>query len=203
MVAALRLRISDLFGSGELAVPQSDLVMRYPCDSNFEEWRDVRLESRLFLERWEPRWPADDLTRFGYSRRLKTYSRQRMRGTGKTYFLFDTISGKLLGGLGLTRIDHRERRSAMLGYWMAARFAGRGYMQRAVAAIMDHAFVEMGLEKLEAASVPENSRSIHVLEKSGFRRERYVREFLEINGSKEDHVLFAAKRPPTRCPANF
>ena len=181
MVAGLRLRLSDAFLGVRLHVPNTDIVLRYPSISHFDEWRKIRSESRTFLERWEPRWPPDDLTRIGFHRRLKSYAKQRNEGTGKTFFIFDQGTVGLVGGLGLTRISRRGTHSAMLGYWMASRHAGKGYMQRAVATIMQHAFEDMELDKLEAASVPGNSRSIHILEKSGFERERYEKEFLDIN----------------------
>ena len=109
----------------------------------------------------------------------------------------------MLGGLALTRISYQNSRSAVLGYWMASRHAGKGYMQKAVAAIMDHAFNELHLERLEAACIPGNARSIHILEKSGFRREGYAKEYLEINGCREDHILFGAVKSGFKPQTKF
>ena len=74
---------------------------------------------------------------------------------------------------------------------MGVHFAGRGHMSKAVPAILSHAFADLKLNRVEAASLPTNSRSMHLLEKCGFQREGYAREYLEINGKREDHVLFA------------
>ena len=39
--------------------------------------------------------------------------------------------------------------------------------------------------------MPHNVASIRLLEKAGFRREGYARRYLCINGTWEDHILFA------------
>jgi ribosomal-protein-alanine N-acetyltransferase len=44
---------------------------------------------------------------------------------------------------------------------------------------------------LEAACIPTNAASMRLLEKTGFRREGYARQYLCINGSWQDHVLYA------------
>jgi ribosomal-protein-alanine N-acetyltransferase len=53
------------------------------------------------------------------------------------------------------------------------------------------AFYRLGLERIEAACLPENAASIRVLEKAGFHREGYARGYLSIAGTRRDHLLFA------------
>src|SRR6516165_5438501 len=47
------------------------------------------------------------------------------------------------------------------------------------------------LHHIEAACIPANVASIRLLEKTGFRREGFAREYLCINGVWQDHLLFA------------
>ena len=156
-----------------------------------ERWLAVREESRDFLKPWEPAWPDDDLTAIGFRRRLNAYNRHRFTGWGRTFFLINQENGALMGGISLTKISHGISGSATLGYWIGIQHANSGYMQMVVPATLDYAFCDLRLERVEAACLPKNGRSIHVLEKCGFRREGYARKFLEINGQREDHVLFA------------
>ena len=46
------------------------------------------------------------------------------------------------------------------------------------------------LHRLEAACIPSNTGSIKLLEKNGFVREGYAREYLCINGVWQDHLLY-------------
>jgi ribosomal-protein-alanine N-acetyltransferase len=47
------------------------------------------------------------------------------------------------------------------------------------------------LHRLEAACIPTNAGSIRLLEKTGFVREGYAREYLCINGVWQGHLLYA------------
>ena len=47
------------------------------------------------------------------------------------------------------------------------------------------------LHRVEAACIPTNLASVRLLEKSGFRREGYARSYLCINGTWQDHLLYA------------
>ncbi len=143
------------------------------------------------MKPWEPKWAEDDLTIIGYRRRLSAYHKHRQSGWGRTFFLLDTESEQLLGGASLTRIRYANSQSATLGYWMGVENANKGYMQKAVPALLNYAFQTLKLERVEAATLPLNHRSKHLLKKCGFLEEGYVREYLEINGKREDHLLFA------------
>ena len=172
------------------------IQLRFPEPSDYPAWSVLRTESREFLEPWEPRWPSDDLTRTGYRRRLRRYQSDAENGASLTWFIFggEVGGGPLLGGLTLSAIRMGAARSSQLGYWMGAQYAGRGIMKRAVSLVLDDSFTNMGLERLEAACLPENERSIRLLQGLGFTREGFLRSYLEINGERRDHLLFARLR---------
>ena len=64
-------------------------------------------------------------------------------------------------------------------------------MSAAVKALVPFAFHSLRLHRLEAACIPANMGSIRLLEKAGFQREGFAREYLCINGLWQDHLLFA------------
>ena len=74
---------------------------------------------------------------------------------------------------------------------MGQPYAGRGYMSRAVRAAAGFVFGTLRLHRLEAACLPHNEASMHLLGSVGFRKEGYARAYLRINGRWQDHVLFA------------
>ena len=81
-----------------------------------------------------------------------------------------------------------------IGYWIGQPFARNGYMTAAVRALIPFSFTTLRLHRLEAACIPDNAASIALLEKTGFRREGYAREYLCINGTWADHLLYARLR---------
>jgi ribosomal-protein-alanine N-acetyltransferase len=86
--------------------------LRPPRMADFAEWAALRSESRDFLQPWEPTWPADDLTRAAFRRRLSIYSRDRDLGLGHAFFIFRQSDDALVGGINLRNITRGVAQSA-------------------------------------------------------------------------------------------
>jgi ribosomal-protein-alanine N-acetyltransferase len=71
-------------------------------------------------------------------------------------------------------------------------------MTRGVKALVPAAFDLLRLHRIEAACIPTNIASVKLLEKTGFRREGYARQYLCINGIWQDHLLYAQLRSDPR-----
>jgi ribosomal-protein-alanine N-acetyltransferase len=98
--------------------------------------------------------------------------------------------GEPAGMVGLGNIVRGPLQSAILSYWVGEARNGRGLATRAVAAVVEHAFGELGLHRLEAGTLIDNLASQRVLEKNGFERFGLARRYLWIDGDWRDHVLF-------------
>lgn len=167
------------------------VLLRAPRHSDYLEWAALRRESRAFLEPWEPRWASDELERSGWRQRMRRYREDFAAGTAIAYLIFENATGRLVGGITMGNIRYGVSQSAQIGYWTGERHAGRGYMQDAVRTLVAHAFGTMRLHRIEAACIPGNVRSIRVLEKAGFEREGLLRSYLRINGTWQDHYIYA------------
>jgi ribosomal-protein-alanine N-acetyltransferase len=167
------------------------VTLRAPQPADYPEWAALREASRAFLVPWEPTWPADDLTRPAYRRRLRRYAEDQRADMAYPFFLFRQQDNVLIGGLTLGNIRRGVAQAGSLGYWMGVPYARQGYMSAAVRALAGFAFATLRLHRIEAACIPANAASIRLLERSGFSREGYAREYLCINGVWQDHVLFA------------
>lgn len=174
-----------------LTIDAGDLYLRPPMLADYEAWTALRHSSRAFLEPWEPTWGPDDLSRGAFRRRLRRYAEEIERDEAYPFLLFRKHDGALLGGLNLTNVRRGAAEMVSLGYWMGAAFAGQGHMTRAVRVAAPFAFDTLRLRRIEAACLPENTASIALLQKVGFQREGYARDYLSINGAWRDHLLFA------------
>ena len=146
--------------------------------------------SRDFLTPWEPTWPADDLSRSAFRRRIRRYAEDLRTDQGYAFLIFRSSDNALVGGLTLANIRRGVAQAGSLGYWMGQPFARHGYMTAAVRAVIPFAFGTLRLHRLEAACIPTNAASIRLLENTGFVREGYAREYLCINGIWQDHLLY-------------
>jgi [ribosomal protein S5]-alanine N-acetyltransferase len=178
--------------SEPLPIVEGDGVyLRAPQMSDYSEWTTLREASRAFLTPWEPTWPSDDLSRSAFRRRLRRYTEDQRADTSYAFFLFRKSDDALVGGLTLANIRRGVAQAGSLGYWVGEPFARRGLMTGALHGLVPFAFGSLRLHRLEAACIPSNGASIRLLEKTGFAREGYAREYLCINGLWQDHLLFA------------
>ncbi len=173
------------------ALKGEKVVLRLPLASDYQEWAALRGKSRNFLERWEPRWTPDELERTAWRHRIGRYREDHAQGIAIAFFILDKNTGKLVGGITLGNIRHGVAQSGHIGYWIGEPYAGRGLMTDAVNVLARFAFDTLRLHRIEAACIPDNARSIRVLEKAGFRREGLLRSYLKINGMWQDHYLYA------------
>jgi ribosomal-protein-alanine N-acetyltransferase len=173
------------------AVAGGGVVLRLPQIGDFPAWADLREESRTFLTPWEPTWPADDLTRAAFRRRIKRYAEDQRNDLAYAFLVFRASDNALVGGLTLANIRRGVAQAGAIGYWVGARHARHGYMTAALRALIPFSFRTLRLHRLEAACIPANAASIGLLEKTGFKREGYARGYLCINGLWQDHLLYA------------
>ena len=179
------------FNDVEPVIAGQGVYLRAPQPGDFGAWATLRELSREFLTPWEPTWPADDLTRSAYRRRLRRYHEDQRNDLAYAFLVFRDGDHALVGGLTLANIRRGVAQAGSLGYWTGAAFARRGYMSAAVRALLAHSFGTLRLHRVEAACIPTNAPSIGLLEKTGFQREGYARRYLCINGIWHDHLLYA------------
>jgi [ribosomal protein S5]-alanine N-acetyltransferase len=178
------------FAEAVTAIEGERVVLRSPQVSDFVEWAELREESAEFLQPWEPIWPVDDLTRSAFRRRLRRYADEQRSDQAYSFFIFRKSDGRLVGGITLANVRRGVAQSGSIGYWVGRPYARQGMMSAALQVIVPFSFSTLRLHRLEAACIPTNMPSIRLLEKSGFQREGYARQYLCINGIWQDHLLY-------------
>lgn len=178
-----------------LRVEGEGVLLRPPRTQDFAEWRDLRAQSRAFLQPWEPTWPADDLSRASWRRRLMAYSRDRDAGVAYPFFVFRAGDEALTGGITLSNVRRGVAQMGSVGYWCGRPFTRQGLTLAAVRALTGFAFRSLALHRLEAACIPDNAPSRRLLLQAGFSEEGFAPAYLKINGAWRDHVLFGQLNP--------
>lgn len=177
------------------------LFLRPPRDADWRAWSDLRAGSREFLTQWEPTWPPDALGRAAFRRRVRMVGLEWREDLGYSWLLLRRGDGALLGGITLSNIRRGVAQTGSLGYWIGQPHARRGYMSEALLALLPYAFERLGLHRIEAACLPHNAASRGLLQKLGFTEEGYARQYLRINGSWQDHVLYGLLKEELGRPA--
>ena len=168
-----------------------NLTLRLPQMGDFVAWSSLRQISRDRLTPFEPEWAGNELSRDAFRNRLRFYQREFRDNTGYPFFIFTGEGETLVGGVTLSNVRRGVTQSASIGYWIGQPYQNNGFMSEAVAALLNYAFEDLSLHRIEAASLPDNYASMRVLAKNGFQREGLARQYLRINGRWQDHVLYS------------
>lgn len=99
------------------------------------------------------------------------------------------IDGRYVGGVGLSQDPFGIR--GEIGYWIGSEQEGRGLVTRAVRALIDLGFSELGLHRIVIRAAPENARSRAIPERLGFTREGVAREEGRGSAGFHDLVVYA------------
>lgn len=149
------------------------------------------LSNRAWLQPWEATIPYGSASldmRFSIRRLLL----QHRDGSGFPFVM--EYDGEVVGQLNVWGVSRGSLCSATIGYWVSERFAGKGITPTAVALATDACFAQYGLHRMEICIRPENTASLRVVQKLGFRYEGLRRRYIHIDGDWRDHYAFALTR---------
>jgi ribosomal-protein-alanine N-acetyltransferase len=107
-------------------------------------------------------------------------------------FLCLKSTQEIVGTFNISNIVRGYFQSAYLGYEVFSPHQRKGYMSQGLKLLLHYAFTELNLHRLEANVQPENTYSIRLLAKSGFIKEGYSKNYLNVgNQGWRDHERWA------------
>ncbi|WP_019217282.1 GNAT family N-acetyltransferase [Legionella tunisiensis] len=98
---------------------------------------------------------------------------------------------QLVGVFNINEIVRTAFQSAYLGFYVVSSQAGKGYMSLGLRLILEKAFTDLSLHRLEANIQPQNQASISLVRNNGFRKEGFSPRYLKINERWCDHERWA------------
>ena len=167
-------------------VAGSRVFLRHPRKSDMDEFTHLVIASRRFLHPWAA--PAS--TPESYARYLQYCRRKSVCA----YLVCRNEDVRIMGVCNLSQIFLGNLKSAYLGYWIGASFAGQGYMTEALDLVLSYAFENLMLHRIEANIQPENANSKALVARIGFRMEGFSPRFLKVAGRWRDHERWAIHR---------
>lgn len=176
------------------------LILRVPEPADAALVARFVTTNRRHLEPWEPRRSEAYYTVPYWEARLARVVERARERAGLELVLLprQQPAGDMLGRCSFSNIVRGVFQAAMLGYALDERAVGKGLMEEALRAAIDYCFREWRLHRIMANYMPSNHRSGSLLERLGFEREGYARDYLCIAGAWEDHVLTSKVNPEWR-----
>ncbi|UII56826.1 GNAT family N-acetyltransferase [Cytobacillus spongiae] len=143
-------------------------------------------QNRLHLREWLP-W-VDSMTSVQQYHSiipmwLKQFADNQGMNTGIRY------KGKLIGCIGFHQIDWANRQTS-IGYYLAEGFQGKGIMTRACQALINHAFHDLKLHRIEIRCGEKNIKSRAIPQRLGFTEEGKIRGAEQLYGNYHDLIIY-------------
>ena len=156
--------------------------------SDAERMKEAYLLNRDHLAPWEPERSDTFFTVERQSQVIDAKLAQHAEGSEVPLVLLD--QDRVIGALTITGIVRGPFLSAHLGYWVDKEYNGRGIGSAAIAAAVGFSRQELGLHRLQAATLTHNAASQKILKRSGFEEIGLAPRYLRIAGAWQDHILF-------------
>ncbi len=165
------------------------LTLLPPTRADIDQLLELELKNRTFFEthinaRLPGYYSAD-----GVAQAIETAIADAAHDLGYQYLL-RTSSGDLVGRVNLSGVKRRHFHSAVLGYRIAEAAGGKGYASDAVRQMIEMAFGELGLLRIEADARAENTGSVRVLLRNGFTQYGHSKRSFELGGAWYDRLHF-------------
>ncbi|MER5357239.1 GNAT family protein [Streptomyces sp. NPDC002785] len=119
---------------------------------------------------------------------LRQYAEKQAADTGRLYGIW--LDGTLVGGV-LFRIFDTESGNCEAGCWLESAGEGRGLVTRAARKLIDWAFHERGMHRVEWDVSAANTRSIAVAKRLGMTRDGVLRESYLYRGERHDLEIWS------------
>jgi len=109
-------------------------------------------------------------------------------------FGIETLDGKLIGNLGLAKMDWKNSQ-AVLGIVLGEKeYWGQGYGTDAITTLLGFAFKQMNLHRVFLTTYEYNKRAIRCYEKCGFKLEGRMRQAHFYGGQYHDELMMGILR---------
>lgn len=124
---------------------------------------------------------------YHYKATMKEYK----AGRELTWLMEQKETGRVIGEIVL--YDFRLKKQADIGYRISKRYWGQGFATEAGSAIVDFAFTDLLLDRLQLRCFTNNPGSVRIAEKLGFQQEGLIRKGVIINVIT-DYYIFGLLR---------
>ncbi|MGG5253384.1 GNAT family N-acetyltransferase [Neobacillus sp. SM06] len=144
-------------------------------------------ENREHLRKWLP-WVDTMDSPFQYEAVIPIWLRQFAENNGFNAGIL--YNGELVGSIGLHQIDWHNLQTS-IGYYLAKQAEGHGIMTRSVQALLNYAFHDLGLNRVEIRCGEKNKRSRAIPERLGFGKEGKIRDGEQLASGFHDIMIYS------------
>ncbi|MEU4729400.1 GNAT family protein [Streptomyces sp. NPDC023588] len=174
------------------SIPLTDDAQLFPLEARHAEEFFAHIErGRAFIGQYVPfpdRSPDVESARA----LLATYAVKA--GEDGARFFGIRLDGTLVGGV-LFPVFNAATGNCEIGCWLEPAAAGRGLVTKACRVLIDYAFGERGMHRVEWHAASANKKSLAVAERLGMTREGVLRQNHLHRGVRQDTEVWSILAP--------
>jgi ribosomal-protein-serine acetyltransferase len=154
------------------------------------EYLAIISRDRDYLAEWLV-WPEHGKNQEFFARFIEQSLHDYALGKSMTCGI--VFQGELVGNISFNTINHSLKK-VEIGYWLARPQQGKGIVTKAVAKMIEIAFTQLDMEKVQISAAEQNSSSRRVCERLGFTLEGIITRAENLNGRVVDHAIYGLSR---------
>lgn len=151
------------------------------------EFLDHMDRAREYVDPWVP-WAGRSTDLDSARTVLQQYADRAAADTGRIYGIW--LDDVLVGGVLFVSFDARSG-VCEVGCWLERSAEGRGLVTRAVRQMVDWAFRERGMHRVEWVNAAHNVRSANVAQRLGMHLDGVLREAFPYRGARHDNQVWS------------
>ncbi|MFF8914741.1 GNAT family N-acetyltransferase [Streptomyces sp. NPDC015032] len=181
------------------ALPLGDNAQLRPLEPwHVEEFLSHIDRARPLVDPWIP-WATLSTDLASATAVLQRYADRQAADTARIYGIW--LDGTLVGGVMFTKFDAASG-VCEIGCWLEADGTGRGLVTRACRALIDWAFGERGMSRIEWWVAAGNTRSIEAARRLGMTRDGVLRQHSPYRGVRHDIEIWSVLAEERRVPVS-
>ena len=171
------------------------LILKVLGSDYAQEVLDFYLNDKDLFERYEADRSPNFYTIAHHTQLLELEYRLILKMQLVRFFVFlKEDPNRIIGTVSLYDLAIPAGRGEV-GYKFSSQYHHQGYAAEAMEKLIDIAFTELGIHRLCARVMEENTPSIRLLEGLGFQKEGICREYMCLRGQWTDHLQYSLLVP--------
>lgn len=169
---------------------EKDLKLVLVQPSFASRYFEIVQSEREYLSQWLAWPPHADSEAFFLSfiqRSLHDYADDKSLVCAMFY------EDELVGNISFNTINH-DLKKVEIGYWLREKSKGKGIVTRSVSKLIEMAFSELNMQKVEISAAVDNAPSRNVCKRLGFNLEGIITCAENLNGRVVDHAVYGLSK---------
>jgi len=166
---------------------ESDIELKLFGIEHADELFNQIDSNRLYLRKWLP-WVDTHSNVEETKEFIKSSRQQFVSNTGMQAGIW--YKNELGGIISFHNMNWTNKNTSM-GYWLVEKYQGRGIITKVCKTLINYAFGDLGLNRVEIKCAETNQKSRAIPERLGFKQEGIIREAEWLNDHYVNHVIYS------------